>query len=110
MTSDAWMEAYGEGEGIDESEDKREIDNFVQEVESTTTQKQSEENCKPTPKSLGLPMSDTTDDWMTEDYGTINIDDDSDSDLDTFEKEKRNPLSFQEKKEKSICHRFVLQK
>ena len=101
-TSDAWMESFGEGEGIDESEDKRETDNFVQEVESTTTQKQSEENCKLTPKSLGLPMSDTTDDWMTEDYGTINIDDDSDSDLDTFEKEKRKLKKEIEHFEKKI--------
>jgi hypothetical protein len=35
-------------------------------------------------------MSDTTDEWMTEDYGTINIEDESDSDFDTFEKEKRS--------------------
>merc|ERR1712032_1106849 len=102
MTSDAWMEAFGEGEGIDESEDERETENFVQEVESTTTQKQSEDNCKPAPKSLGLPMSDTTDDWMTEDYGTINIDDDSDSDLDTFEKEKRKLKKEIEHFEKKI--------
>merc|ERR1711976_143718 len=61
-------------------------DSFIKVEESITIQKQ--ENTPPS-KSFGLPMSDTTDEWMTEDYGTINLEDESDSDLDTFEKEKR---------------------
>merc|ERR1711976_586791 len=47
-------------------------DSFIKVEESTTIQKQENTSAS---KSFGLPMSDTTDEWMTEDYGTINLED-----------------------------------
>ena len=69
------------------AETQESVESSIPVKETSTNEKKLKENADS--KSFGLPMADTTDEWMTEDYETINLEDDSDSDLDTFEKEKR---------------------